>query len=127
MEIGRVYYHEKYLAKVERENPWIHRGELMDPIDHIEPGSLVDVFTREDDFVGRGYINPNSAIAVRLLTRRPDEEIGKDFFRKRIKQANELRQRIYPQLTSSDYLRFDFTSEWAKIADEILPATRGSS
>ena len=86
MEFGRVYYHEKYLAKVERENPWIHRGELMDPIDHIEPGSLVDVFTRKDDFVGRGYINPNSAIAVRLLTRRPDEEIGKDFFRKRIKQ-----------------------------------------
>lgn len=45
--------------------------------------------------------------------------------RKEDTQANELRQRIYPQLTSSDYLRFDFTSEWAKIADEILPAWTG--
>jgi 23S rRNA (cytosine1962-C5)-methyltransferase len=98
--IEKVYYNEKYLPKVEKGNPWIHRGELMGPIDHIEPGSLVQVFTSKGDFVGRGYINPNSAIAVRLLTRRPDEEIEKDFFRKRIERANELRMRIYPQLSS---------------------------
>jgi 23S rRNA (cytosine1962-C5)-methyltransferase len=68
MEIEKVYYNEKYLPKVEKGNPWIHRGELMKPIDVIEPGSLVEVLTLMDDFVGRGYINPNSAIAVRLLT-----------------------------------------------------------
>ncbi|MFB0508237.1 MAG: class I SAM-dependent rRNA methyltransferase [Thermodesulfobacteriota bacterium] len=100
MEIEKVYYNEKYLSKVEKGNPWIRRGEIMEPIDHIEPGSLVEVFTSKKDFVGKGYINPNSAIAVRLLTRRPDEEIGRDFFRKRIEQANELRMRIYPDLTS---------------------------
>jgi hypothetical protein len=84
LKIGmqRVYYNEKYLAKVEKENPWIHRGELMEPLDHIEPGSLVEVFTSKGDFVGRGYINPDLAIAVRLFTRRQDEEIGKDFFRR---------------------------------------------
>ena len=100
MEIERVYYNEKYLPKVEKGNPWIHRGELMGPFDHIEPGSLVEVFTSKGDFVGRGYINPNLAIAVRVFTRRPDEEIGKDFFRKRIEQANKLRMRIYSQLSS---------------------------
>jgi len=86
MEIERLCYHEKYLAKVKRGNPWIHRGELMDRIDHIEPGSRVDVSTTKNDFGKRGYSNPNSAIAVRLLTRRPDEEIEKDSFRKSIKQ-----------------------------------------
>jgi 23S rRNA (cytosine1962-C5)-methyltransferase len=96
----RVYYNEKYLLKVEKGNPWIHRGELMEPLDHIEPGSLVEVFTSKDDFVGRGYINPNVAIAVRLFTRRQDEDIGEDFFRKRIEEANQLRIRIYPQLSS---------------------------
>jgi 23S rRNA (cytosine1962-C5)-methyltransferase len=50
--------------------------------------------------VGRGYINPHLAIAVRLFTRRHDEEIEKDFFRKRIEQANNLRTRIYPHLNS---------------------------
>ncbi|UCD71535.1 MAG: class I SAM-dependent rRNA methyltransferase [Syntrophobacterales bacterium] len=100
MEIEKVTYNEKYLTKAKKGNPWIHRGELVGPIDHIEPGSLVDVFTSKDDFVGRGYINPNSAIAVRLLTRRPGEEIGRDFFRRRIEQANELRMRIYPQLNA---------------------------
>jgi 23S rRNA (cytosine1962-C5)-methyltransferase len=102
LKIGmeRVRYNEKYLLKVEKGNPWIHRGELMEPVDHIEPGSLVEVFTSKSDFVGRGYINPNLAIAVRLFTRRQDEEIGEDFFRKRIERANQLRIRIYPQLSS---------------------------
>jgi 23S rRNA (cytosine1962-C5)-methyltransferase len=96
----RVYYNEKYLPKVEKGNPWIHRGELMEPLDHIEPGSLVEVFTSKGDFVGRGYINPDLAIVVRLFTRRQDEEIGKDFFRRRIEQAHQLRMRIYPRLSS---------------------------
>ena len=98
----KVYYNEKYLPKVEKGNPWIHRGELIGDIHHIEPGSLVEVFTPKGDFVGRGYINPHLAIAVRLFTRRHDEEIEKDFFRKRIEQANNLRMRIYPHLTA-DY------------------------
>jgi 23S rRNA (cytosine1962-C5)-methyltransferase len=96
----KVYYNEKYLPKVEKGNPWIHRGELIGDIHHIEPGSLVAVLTSKGHFVGRGYINPNLAIAVRLFTRRHDEEIEKDFFRKRIEQANNLRMRIYPQLIS---------------------------
>jgi 23S rRNA (cytosine1962-C5)-methyltransferase len=100
MELHRVYYNQKYLPKVERGNPWIHRGELVGSLDHIEPGSLVEVFTPDGGFVGRGYINPSPAIAIRLLTRRRDEEIGKDFFRKKIEEANGLRKRIYPQLTS---------------------------
>jgi 23S rRNA (cytosine1962-C5)-methyltransferase len=98
MEIAKVYYNEKYLPKVEKGNPWIRPGELVGPIDHIESGSLVEVLTSKKEFVGKGYINPNATIAVRLLTRRPDEEIGKDFFRKRIEQANELRMRIYPRM-----------------------------
>ena len=100
MEIEKVYYNEKYLPKVKKGNPWIHCGELMGSINHIEPGSLVEVLTSKGDFVGRGYINPNLAIAIRLLTLRPDDEIKKDFFRKRIERANDLRMRIYPQLNS---------------------------
>lgn len=45
---------------------------------------------------------------------------GKDFFRKRIKQTNELREQIYPQLSYFDYLGFDFISEWDKIALKLL-------
>jgi hypothetical protein len=37
---------------------------------------------------------------IRLLTRGPEEEIGKDFSMKRIEQANDFRMRIYPLLRS---------------------------
>jgi 23S rRNA (cytosine1962-C5)-methyltransferase len=46
-----------------------------------------------DNFLGRGYINPQSLISVRLLTRE-DEEINRDFFRRRIENAINLRQNL---------------------------------
>jgi 23S rRNA (cytosine1962-C5)-methyltransferase len=43
--------------------------------------------------VGRGYLNPHTLIAVRILSRHR-EEIDAEFFRKRIAAARELRQRL---------------------------------
>ncbi len=47
---------------------WIYRRMLGGPYDEIEPGTLVEVVERDGRFVGRGFYNPNSEIAVRLLT-----------------------------------------------------------
>jgi len=44
-------------------------------------------------FAGRAYINPQSQIIARLLTRR-QEEINEDFFYKRILAAWEYRKKI---------------------------------
>jgi len=61
-----------------------------------EPGSIVEVYDSKDTFMGKGYINPNSLIAVRLLTRQM-EEINADFFRKRIADALSYRKRFLPE------------------------------
>jgi 23S rRNA G2069 N7-methylase RlmK/C1962 C5-methylase RlmI len=58
------------------------RRERMELIDHIQLGSLAEVFTSKNDLVGKGSMNPNSAIVVRLLTRRPDEEMARIFSRR---------------------------------------------
>src|SRR5579872_4648915 len=44
--------------------------------------------------MGRGYINPQSQILVRLLTRDKSETIDDAFFFNRLKEAWEYRQRI---------------------------------
>lgn len=54
---------------------------------------MVEVYDRQDRFLGAGYINPNSLIAVRLLTREK-ERIDSDFFRRRILAAIEYRRRF---------------------------------
>lgn len=68
---------------------WVYTDELVDAA-ALEPGAIVDVVDARDRFVGRGYANPRSRIAVRLLTRR-DETIDAAFWHARLAEAVALR------------------------------------
>jgi 23S rRNA (cytosine1962-C5)-methyltransferase len=71
---------------------WIFSGALQQPPHWIEPGGLVDVKSATGQFVARGYYNPHTDIAIRILTRNADEIIDAEFLRKRIREAMDLRQ-----------------------------------
>ena len=78
-------------------HPWIfgnevNRGKLLDAA--AKAGEVVNVYTHDKKFIGRGYINPLSQIMVRLLTRDKDEVIDEGFFMNRIRKAWEYRQKI---------------------------------
>ena len=75
---------------------WIFSGALQQPPHWIEPGGLVDVKSSTGQFVARGYYNPRTDIAIRILTHHDDEAIDIDFFRRRIRSAVELRQVFNP-------------------------------
>lgn len=76
--------------RVLRGHPWIFSNELAEVPADAEPGGLVDVFDVFGTFIGRGYYNPRTLIAVRLLTRKK-EEIDQAFFLRRITAARDLR------------------------------------
>jgi 23S rRNA (cytosine1962-C5)-methyltransferase len=72
---------------------WVFSNELRESLGNYAPGSLVEVYDMHDGFIGIGYINPNSLIAVRLLTREKTG-IDKEFVRQRINAAIILRKRL---------------------------------
>ena len=61
-------------------HPWIFQKMVEKPADRIPPGSVVDIIDREGQWVGRGFFNWHSRIALRLLTGKADEAIDADFF-----------------------------------------------
>ena len=71
---------------------WIFSGALQQPPLWIEPGGLVDVKSSTGQFVARGYYNPRTDIAIRLLTRNIEQTIDEDFLRRRIRSAVDLRK-----------------------------------
>ncbi len=71
---------------------WIFSGALQQPPSWIEPGGLVDVKSSIGQFVARGYYNPRTDIAIRLLTRNIEQTIDVDFLRQRIRSASDLRK-----------------------------------
>ena len=76
-------------------HPWIYSNEIQEVSGQADPGDIIDVVDSRGKFVGRGYINPQSQIAVRLLTR-AEEDIDRAFFAGRLRRAVEYRQRVVP-------------------------------
>lgn len=83
--------------RVESGHPWIFANEVntgKEKDTNAQPGEIVDVYTFDKVFIGRGYYNPQSQISVRLLTRNKNENIDDTFFYNRIKAAWAYRQKI---------------------------------
>ncbi len=80
----------KEARRVLRGHPWVFSNELREIPAGTEPGELIDLVDSAGGFVGRGYVNPRTLIAVRLLTRK-QEPIDAVFFRDRIARAHALR------------------------------------
>jgi 23S rRNA (cytosine1962-C5)-methyltransferase len=98
--------------KIERRSnhPWIFQKMVEKPAAKPRPGSLVDIVDNTGRWVGRGFYNGHSRIALRVLTDRPDEVLDEAFFRRRIRAAVALRR---------DMLRLDEVSDaWRVVHSE---------
>ncbi len=80
---------------------WIFSGALQQPPHWIEPGGLVDVKSSTGQFVARGYYNPRTDIAIRILTHDIEEDIDAEFLRRRIRNAVKLRRVFDPSQTNA--------------------------
>jgi len=88
-----VHLKQKEDRRILRGHPWVFSNELREVPKDCAPGDIVDVADHAGRFVGRGYINPRSLIAVRLLTRK-QEAIDLDFLRRKIAAARALRDSL---------------------------------
>lgn len=79
---------------------WIFDNE----IDRIEGGFLNGDLIRVIDFngypMGTGYINTNSKITIRMMSKKNEQEIDRDFLRDRIKKSWDYRKCIFGGMIS---------------------------
>ncbi|TNE84003.1 MAG: class I SAM-dependent rRNA methyltransferase [Deltaproteobacteria bacterium] len=78
-------------------HPWIFSNEIDGSVKDLPAGGAVDVMAPNGAFIARGYANPHSLIAVRLLTRNRREDIDHPaFYQRRIEEALRYRQQVLP-------------------------------
>ena len=90
----KVYLKRKISPRIANGHPWIFNNEVEKVESDIKGGEIVELFTHDKKFVGKGYINPRSQILVRLLTRNKVDEINEDFFLNQISKCWEYRKKL---------------------------------
>ena len=83
--------------RVEAGHPWVfanevNTGKALDAA--VKAGEIVEVYTFDKKFIGKGYANPQSQIYVRLLTRDKNTVIDDVFFYNKILQAWVYRKKL---------------------------------
>src|SRR5215469_16336668 len=73
-------------------HPWIFQKMVEKPPMRLPGGSVVDVLDRDGQWVGRGFYNGHSRIALRILTADPAEAVDDAFLARRIGRAVDLRR-----------------------------------
>ncbi len=73
---------------------WIYDNEI-DRIDgKFENGDIIDVLDFDGYFMGKGFINTNSKITVRMLSRKKDVTIDGKFIGQRVRDAWNYRKEV---------------------------------
>lgn len=72
-------------------HPWVYAQAVAGLDGAASAGDLVDVVDPHGHFLGSGFYAPDSALAVRILTREPGRTIDAAFFEQKLRAALELR------------------------------------
>jgi 23S rRNA (cytosine1962-C5)-methyltransferase len=90
----KVYLKKKISRRIEDGHPWVFANEVNNIEGQVDGGEVVEVFTHDKKFIGRGYINPKSQIIVRLLTRDRNELVNDEFFYNRLLKAWQYKSKL---------------------------------
>lgn len=73
---------------------WVFDNEIAKMEGNFENGDMIIVHDFDGYPMGKGFINLNSKIRVRLMTRDVSREIDRDFLYERVKNAWEYRKKV---------------------------------
>ncbi len=80
--------------------PWIYDNEIESVMGSFEDGDIVFVHDFDGYPLGSGFINRNSKLTVRMMTRDRDAVIDEAFLRMRVKNAWEYRKKVMDDISS---------------------------
>ncbi len=100
---GTIVLKRNRARPVLQRHPWIFSGAIERIEGEVTDGGVVEVHDAGHNWLARGTLNRRSQIAVRLLTWRQDEPVGRAFWRRRLEQAIAARQALADDPTTTAY------------------------
>ena len=90
----KVIIDEKGRKQQEDGHPWVYDNEIIKIEGSYENGDIVDVLSQKGKYLGSGFINNNSKIMIRIISRNANDNFDEVFFERRIKYAWDYRKTV---------------------------------
>lgn len=100
MPLPEIYLRKNEDKRLRKGHQWIFSNEIdtqRSPFDRFAPGDPVNVIGVDGKALGSAYINPQTLICARLLSRKSDIECNVKFFKSRLTSALALREKLFSQ------------------------------
>jgi 23S rRNA (cytosine1962-C5)-methyltransferase len=95
-----IYLKKNEDKRLRKGHLWVFSNEVdtqRSPLEQFTAGDLVQVNSDDGKVLGTAYINPNTLICARLLSRKPNLKCGSNFFKERLTTALALREKLFAQ------------------------------
>lgn len=73
---------------------WVFADEITAVYGEYENGDIVDVYSQKEKYLGSGYINDNSKIRVRIISRNANDKFDEAFYERRLRYAVDYRRTV---------------------------------
>lgn len=94
-EYTKIYITNRaYKRQKNNKHPWIYDNEIEKIVGNYENGDLVDVLADKGAYIGTGFINDNSKIRVRIISRNTNDKFDDNFFERRLRYAVDYRKTV---------------------------------
>ncbi len=100
MEIPVLFLKKNHERRLRTGHLWVYSNEVdtgRSPLKGFQPGEQVALMNHEEKWLAWAYVNPNSLICARIVSRQQDHLLDQSLIVHRIKVALGLRDRIYKQ------------------------------
>ena len=90
----KIIIDKKGTKQQEKMHPWVYDNEIIEVQGKYENGDIVDVVNEKGKYIGSGYINDNSKIRVRIISRNFNDNFDEAFYERRLRYAWEYRKTV---------------------------------
>lgn len=90
----KVTITEKEEKRIRKGHPWVYQDEIISVDKSYENGDLVDVVSTKGKYLATGFINDNSKITIRIISRNINDTFDVSFWKRRVEYAWNYRKNV---------------------------------
>ncbi len=93
-DLTKVFITPKGEKHIKGGHPWVFGEEITSVSGEYRNGDVVDVYSKKERYLGSGYINDNSKIRVRIISRNANDKFDEAFYERRVRYAIDYRRTV---------------------------------